>query len=275
MKKNITIIVLLLFALCNPAFSENIDRNLMMATTTSTDNTGLLDYLMPAFTKETGIKIHWTAVGTGKALKMGENCDVDVLLVHAPLAEKDFIEKGFGKSRTEIMYNDFIIVGDKSDPAGIRGLSSVDALKRIMDEKALFVSRGDNSGTHKKELNIWKDVSPKIPEKEAWYIQAGQGMLATLNMAAEKKAYTLTDRGTFIKYMDQKKEKLSLDILVEGSKNLKNQYSVIPVNPKNCPNVKYEYAVSFKEWMASPKAQEMIKNFKLLGKPLFIPNADN
>jgi tungstate transport system substrate-binding protein len=273
MKKNALIIFLSILIFAAPGYSAEKNTELMMATTTSTDNTGLLDYLMPEFTKDSGIKIFWTAVGTGKALKMGENCDVDVLLVHAPGAEKVFIEKGFGTKRKEIMYNDFIIVGDKSDPAGIKGLSSKQALKKIMDSKSVFVSRGDNSGTHKKELLLWKDASETIPEKQNWYIQAGQGMLATLNMAAEKKGYALTDRGTFIKYMDQKKDSLSLGIAVEGSDNLKNQYSVIIVDPKNCSNAKFDYALKFQEWMCSKKAQEMIKNFRLLGKPLFIPNA--
>jgi tungstate transport system substrate-binding protein len=273
MKKAVFAIIFTILVFASPVLSGEKNAELMMATTTSTDNTGLLDYLMPEFTKDSGIKIFWTAVGTGKALKMGENCDVDVLLVHAPGAEKVFIENGFGTKRKEIMYNDFIIVGDKSDPAGVKGLSSKEALKKIMDTGSVFVSRGDNSGTHKKELLLWKDASEKIPEKEDWYIQAGQGMLATLNMASEKKGYALTDRGTFIKFMDQKKESLTLDISVEGSDNLKNQYSVILVDPKNCSKAKYDYALKFQEWICSKKAQEMIKNFRLLGKPLFVPNA--
>jgi tungstate transport system substrate-binding protein len=249
------------------------DKQLMMATTTSTDNTGLLDYLAPHFTKATGIDLKWTSVGTGKALKLGENCDVDVLLVHAPPAEKAYVEKGFGVDRREIMYNDFVIIGPQSDPAGIKGQSVVDALQAVRAKGAVFASRGDNSGTHKKELSLWKSTGQAVPEKEAWYVQTGQGMLATINIAAERNGYTMTDRGTYIKYADTMKGNPPLKIIVEGDKILLNQYSVLAINPKRCTKAKYDLATAFSEWMAGPEAQGLIRDFKLLGKPLFVPNA--
>jgi len=247
---------------------------LTMATTTSTDNTGLLDYLSPEFTKATKIELRWTAVGTGRALKLGQNCDVDVLLVHAPAAEKAYVEKGYGVNRREIMYNDFVIIGPETDPADIKGKKSVaEALKAVQDKQAVFVSRGDNSGTHKKELSLWKAEGLAVPDKESWYVQIGQGMLSTINMAAERKGYTLTDRGTYIKYEDNMGGNPPLKILVEGDAALMNQYSVLAVNPKNCPKAKYDLAMKFSDWLAGEKAQQLIKDFKLLSKALFIPNA--
>ena len=249
------------------------DKVLMMATTTSTDNTGLLDYLVPYFTKATGIELKWTSVGTGKALKLGENCDVDVLLVHAPPAEKDYVEKGFGVDRREIMYNDFVIIGPESDPAGIKGKTVVDALAAIRAKQAVFASRGDNSGTNKKEIDLWKATDKGVPEKEAWYVQTGLGMLTTINIAAERGGYTMTDRGTYIKYADTMKGNPPLKILVEKDAILLNQYSVLAINPKRCPKAQYDLATAFSDWMAGPEAQGLIRDFKLLGKPLFVPNA--
>lgn len=249
------------------------DKVLMMATTTSTDNTGLLDYLAPYFTKATGIELKWTAVGTGKALKLGENCDVDVLLVHAPPAEKAYVEKGFGIDRREIMYNDFVIIGPQGDPAGIKGKTVVDALAAIRAKKAVFASRGDNSGTHKKELFMWKSTGKAVPEKEAWYVQTGQGMLATINIAAERGGYTMTDRGTYIKYEDTMKGNPPLKILVEKDAIMLNQYSVLAVNPKRCPKAQSDLVTAFSDWMAGAEAQGLIRDFKLLGKQLFVPNA--
>ncbi|WDP89870.1 MAG: substrate-binding domain-containing protein [Desulfobacter sp.] len=248
-------------------------KDLMMATTTSTDNTGLLDYLMPYFEKDTGITIEWTATGTGKALKLGKGCDVDVLLVHAPPAEKKYIADGFGKDRREIMYNDFVIIGPKADPAGIKGKNISDALAAVKSKEALFMSRGDDSGTNKKEKLLWKNAGIPLPDKEAWYVQTGQGMLATINVAQERKGYTMTDRGTYIKYQDQQGGNAPLTVLVEGDDILLNQYAVLTLNPKNCPNAKYELAVKFSDWMASDAAQKKIAEFRLLGKKLFIPNA--
>lgn len=265
--------LLLALALLVPAMAQAQEKVLMMATTTSTDNTGLLDELMPEFTKDSGIDIRWTAIGTGKALAMGRNCDVDVLLVHAPGAEKKFVADGHGVGRTQLMYNDFVIVGPAADPAHVKGMPIEKALKAIAAAKAPFASRGDNSGTNKKEISLWKAASMAVPDKADWYMQLGQGMLKTLNVAAQKGAYTMTDRGTWIKYMDVNKGKTSLKIIVEGDKVLFNQYSAIAINPAVCPNAKVELANEFITWMASPKAQKAIGDFRLLGKQLFTPNA--
>lgn len=248
-------------------------KALMMATTTSTDNTGLLDYLAPEFTKDTGIELKWTSVGTGKALKLGMNCDVDVLLVHAPPAEKKYIKDGYAESRRQIMYNDFVIVGPEADPAGVKGQAVEAALATIRKTGKTFVSRGDNSGTNKKEKLLWKATGGPLPEKEGWYVQTGQGMLATLNITAERGGYTMTDRGTYIKYSHKHGGNPPLQVVVEGGVILKNQYSVLILNSANCPNAQKDLAQAFSAWMAGDRAQELIKNFRLLGMPLFIPNA--
>jgi tungstate transport system substrate-binding protein len=275
--KNFTCILALIFTMVI-TISMTINaqaqtKGLMMATTTSTDNTGLLDYLIPQFEKETGITMKWTATGTGKALKLGQNCDVDVLLVHAPPAEKKYIAAGYGKDRREVMYNDFVIIGPKNDPAGIKGKSISDALSAVKSKQAVFMSRGDDSGTNKKEKLLWKNADISLPDKEKWYIQTGQGMLSTINVAQERNGYTMTDRGTYIKYQSQKGGNAPLKILVEGDDILLNQYSVLTLDPKNCANAKYDLALTFSDWMASQNAQNLIKNFKLLGQKLFIPNA--
>lgn len=250
------------------------DAVLMMATTTSTDNTGLLDYLAPHFRKASGIELRWTATGTGKALKLGENCDVDVLMVHAPAAEKKFVADGFGGNRREIMYNDFVIIGPTDDPAGIRGKSVKEALNAVETKQAVFVSRGDNSGTHKMELSLWEAAGRPAPEKQDWYVQTGQGMLATITIAAERGGYTMTDRATYIKYEENLKGNPPLKVLVEGDAALLNQYSVIAVDSKHCPQVRHDLAMKFSDWIAGPGAQQLIKEFKLLNKQLFIPNAN-
>ncbi|MEJ2725434.1 MAG: substrate-binding domain-containing protein [Deltaproteobacteria bacterium] len=274
MRRLILAVMCLALVICFlPAGSSSEDKVLLMATTTSTDNTGLLDYLMPKFKEATGIEVRWAATGTGKALKLGENCDVDVLMVHAPEAEQKFIKDGFGVDRREIMYNDFVIIGPADDPAGIKGKSVKAALQAIVKKQAIFVSRGDNSGTNKKELSLWKAADLPIPDKEPWYVQTGQGMLATINVAAERNGYTLTDRGTYIKYEANLKGNPPLKILVEGYKALLNQYSVIAVNRKHCPNAKYDLAEQFIDWITGAKAQQAIKDYKLLGKQLFTPNA--
>ena len=262
---------MLQFFLLANAMAE--EKMLMMATTTSTDNTGLLDYLAPKFKEATGIELKWTATGTGKALKLGQNCDVDILMVHAPPAEKKFVADGFGTDRREIMYNDFVIIGPASDPAGIKGKSIKDAFAMLKDKKAVFTSRGDNSGTHKKELSLWKAANLPVPEKEGWYVQTGQGMLATINIAAERNGYTMTDRGTYIKYESNMKGNPPLKILVEGDAVLLNQYSVIAINVKHCAKADYDTAQKFIKWITGAEAQQLIKDFKLLGKPLFTPNA--
>ncbi|WP_319585071.1 substrate-binding domain-containing protein [uncultured Pseudodesulfovibrio sp.] len=249
-------------------------QTLMMATTTSTANTGLLDELIvPKFLKDTGIEIKFVAVGTGKALKMAENCDVDVVLVHAPAAEQAYVDKGVLVDRKELMYNDFVIIGPASDPAGVKGMDVAQALKTIAEKQAVFASRGDNSGTNKKELSLWKAAGMAVPEKDAWYIQTGQGMLPTINIANEKNGYTMTDRGTYIKYADTKGGNPPLVVLVEGDKVLFNQYSALAVNTAKCKSAQYDLATKFINWMASDDTQKAIGDFKLLGKKLFIPNA--
>ncbi len=265
----LTIPMILALAASAPAETQV----LMMATTTSTDNTGLLDTLAPAFQADTGVELRWTATGTGKALKLGENCDVDALIVHAPAAEIAFVESGFGVDRREIMYNDFVIIGPDGDPAGVKGMSVAGALDKIREKAATFVSRGDNSGTHKKEISLWKAAGKDLPEKEAWYVQTGQGMLATINIAAERDGYTMTDRGTCVKYEANAGGNPHLKILVEGDDMLRNQYSVIAINPANCPRARHDLAVKFIDWITAERARGLIRDFKLLDKALFIPNA--
>ena len=267
----VAVALLTLALVCFPAASA--EQSLFMATTTSTDNTGLLDDLIPAFTRDTGIKLTWTATGTGKALKLGQNCDVDILMVHAPEAEKKFVMDGYGTSRREFMYNDFVIIGPADDPAGIKGKDIEAALTQIKSRSSVFISRGDNSGTHKKEVALWKGANLPVPEKEKWYVQTGQGMLASINIAAERSGYILTDRGTWIKFEAGKKGNPPLKIMVAGDPVLLNQYSVIAVNPQHCPAVKIAPALQFIEWVTGDRAQALIRDFKLIDKPLFTPNA--
>jgi tungstate transport system substrate-binding protein len=248
-------------------------KTLMMATTTSTDNTGLLDYLAPEFSKATGIELKWTAVGTGKALKLGQHCDVDLVMVHAPGAEKKYLDAGHGIDRREVMFNDFVIIGPPADPAGIKGTDVKGALEAVAKKSAFFISRGDNSGTNKKEIGLWKSTGAAVPEKESWYVQTGQGMLASINIAAQKNGYTMTDRGTFIKYAHNHGGKPPLVVLVEGDVILKNQYSVMLVNPDRCTKVQTELARKFCDWICDAPAQKRIGDFRLMGKQLFTPNA--
>ncbi len=269
MRKLSAVLCLVLLCSAAPAAAETM----LMATTTSTEATGLLDVLMPQFAKDTGIEVKWTAVGTGKALKMGENCDVDVLMVHAPAAEKKFVEDGFGTGRTEFMYNDFVIVGPKADPAKAKGGDTAKALAAIASAKAPFISRGDDSGTHKAEQGLWKAANMPLPDKESWYVSAGQGMMETLVMAGERSGYALTDRGTYISYEAKAGANPALVILVEGDKVLLNQYSVIPVNPAKCSKTKKDLADKLAAWVASQKGQQAIAGFTLEGKQLFFPNA--
>jgi tungstate transport system substrate-binding protein len=261
---------LILLSVAMPAQAEKV---LMMATTTSTDNTGLLNYLAPLFQKDTGIELRWTATGTGKALELGKNCDVDVLMVHAPEPEMKFVADGYGVDRKEFMYNDFVIIGPANDPAGIKGKPIAEALSAIKAKQAVFTSRGDKSGTHTKELSLWAAANMPIPEKESWYIQTGQGMLPTINVAAERDGYTMTDRGTYIAYENNMKGNPPLKILVEGDKVLLNQYSMIAIPPKHCTKAQYELATELIKWITGKEGQQKIKDFKLLGKQLFYPNA--
>jgi tungstate transport system substrate-binding protein len=239
-----------------------------LATTTSTDNSGLLELLRPAFERAHGVKVHVIAVGTGKAIKHGENGDVDVILVHARAAEDKFVADGFGVGRRDVMHNDFVILGPPADPAGVRGLKdAAAALRKIAEAGSPFVSRGDDSGTHKKEDSLWAAAGIE-PEGE-WYMSAGQGMGACLTIADEKQGYVLADRGTFIAYGD----KVGLKVVVEGDDRLFNPYGVIAVNPEKHPHVKHAEATKFVEWLTSPEAQDMIAGFKKGGQQLFYPDA--
>ena len=255
------------------SFMMAADTDLVMATTTSTDNTGLLDAIYPAYKAETGVDLKWTAVGTGAALKLGENCDADILFVHSPRVEKEFVEKGFGVERKPVMYNDFIVIADKSIAPKFAGKDIKSSFELIKAENIKFFSRGDKSGTDNKEKGIWKKILGDVPEKEAWYSQTGQGMLATINAAAEQKGVTFTDRGTYIKYEANMKENPDLVIINEGDDDLKNFYSVIAVNPKHCAKADIENANKFIEWITGEKGQKFIADFKLLNKPLFTPDA--
>lgn len=246
---------------------------LKMATTTSTDNTGLLDVLAPVYKQDTGVDLKWVAVGTGNALKLGENCDVSVVFVHSPKVEKEYVAKGFGIDRTPVMFNDFVIIGAPEYKAKFAGKSISESFKIIQDEKIKFVSRGDKSGTHNKEKSVWKAASGAVPEKESWYLQAGQGMIATINIAQEQKGVTLTDRGTFIKYEANHKGNPPLVVVFEGDASLNNYYSIMAVNPKRCTNADYEGAKQFINWIVSDKIQKAIGEFKLLDKQLFTPDA--
>ena len=252
-----------------PSYAQ--EKVLMMATTTSTEDTGLLPVLAEAFKKKSGIELRWVGVGTGKALEIGRNCDADVLMVHAPDAEKKFMDEGAGKTRTQIMYNDFVLVGPQDDPAKVKGKTVAEALQAVAGAKAPFISRGDKSGTHMAELALWKAAGLEAPDKESWYVSSGQGMLQCLRMAAEKKGYVLADRGTWIKF-EASPESKGFSIVVEGDAKLRNQYSVITLNPEKCPKAKHDLARTFADWIAS-EGQKVIADFTVLNKPLFFPNA--
>jgi tungstate transport system substrate-binding protein len=247
---------------------------LILATTTSTQDSGLLDVLIPLFEDETGYTVKTVAVGTGQALEMGQQGNADVLLVHAPGSEKTFMADGYGTDRFLVMHNDFIIVGPAADPAGIKGESvAADALEMIATAGAPFVSRGDKSGTNTKELALWKVASlDPATEKPAWYVESGQGMGATLTIASEKSAYTLTDRATYL----ATKDNLDLEILVEKDNVLLNIYHVMTVNPDKWPKVNYQGALEFCKWITEPSVQEIIGQFGVeeFGEPLFIRDAD-
>lgn len=273
MRRNLIVFTLLTVLALGAGSYALAGETLMMATTTSTQDSGLLDYLVPMFEKDTGITLRYTAVGTGKALEHGKNCDVDVLLVHAPAAEKKYVAEGFGVDRRQVMYNDFVLVGPVADPAGAKGKTVAAALAAVSAKKAVFVSRGDESGTHKAEKEIWKGAGLPVPDKESWYLAAGQGMMQTIVMAGERGGYTLTDRATWIKYLSKEKGKAPLAIIVEGDAPLLNQYSVIMVNPEKCSAVKVKEARRFLDWWVSKKTQKAIAGFTLEGKQLFFPNA--
>ena len=243
------------------------DRDILMATTTSTDNSGLLGYLLPHLESDTGYEVKVIAVGTGKALQMGRAGDVDMLLVHAKSAELQFVKEGYGVDRTELMYNDFVLVGPADDPAGVRDHSDIGAaLNAIAGGRQLFISRGDDSGTHKKELALWEGAG--IEPRGDWYREVGQGMGKALLMADELSAYTLTDRGTWI----FSEERSSLQIVLEDQPPLFNQYSAIAIDPER-HDVNYRGSRKIIEWLASEKGQELIDSYRIGDKKLFHANA--
>ena len=270
------------------------DKIIKMSTTTSTQASGLLDVLLPELEKDTGIRVKVFAKGTGAAIRDGMDGNVDVIFVHAKEREEKFVKAGYGTKRYAVMHNDFVILGPPDDPAGIRGQSNAAAaLAGIAEAKALFVSRGDDSGTHTREQALWKIAGvplevrkteilkkgekrqisylyPNLPGK--WYISIGQGMGKTMIFSDEKQAYTLADRGTYIKYKYGRKAGIDLQIMCEGDPFLNNPYGVIPINPAMHPHVKHELAEKFVSWLISPKAQSIIANYRLTGKQLFYPD---
>lgn len=259
-------------AVC-PGWAAEKQKNLILATTTSTQDSGLLDVLIPIFEKESGYRVKTISVGSGQAMKMGERGEADVLLVHSPESEKTFVAEGFGLNRKLVMHNDFLILGPASDPAKIRGAkSAAEAFKRIAQSGSLFMSRGDNSGTHAKEKGLWKGAGI-APDGQKWYQQTGLGMGETLNVAAEKRGYLLADRGTYLSL--NKKMKLGLEILVAGEPKLLNIYHVIEVNPAKWSKVPSAGAQAFSRFMVSRKVQGIIGKFgaKEFGAPLFFPDA--
>lgn len=245
-------------------------KTVILATTTSTQDSGLLDVLVPQFEKESGLQVKTISVGSGQAMKMGEKGEADVLLVHSPDAEKKFMADGFGASRRLVMHNDFIILGPAADPAKVKGASAADAMKRIAQSGAIFASRGDNSGTHAKEKGLWKAAAIN-PEGQKWYQQTGLGMGQTLNVAAEKKGYVLTDRATYLAL----KKNLGLEILVEGDGKLLNVYHVLEINAAKWPKVNATGGKAFADFMVAKKTQETIGRFGVekFGAPLFFPDA--
>jgi tungstate transport system substrate-binding protein len=247
------------------------DESIIVQSTTSTANSGLYDYLLPIFQDKTGIQVNVVAVGTGQAIKNAENCDGDVLLVHAKPSEEKFVAAGFGTERTDLMYNDFVIVGSADDPAGVAGMNDVQgALAKIAEKGALFASRGDDSGTHKKEMALWSDtgVDPTAASGE-WYRETGSGMGATLNAGIGMGAYVMTDRATWISFGN----KQDYQIAVEGDEDMFNQYGVIPVNPAKCPSVNVDAAQTFADWLVSDEGQDAIAGYKVADQQLFFPNA--
>ena len=248
------------------------DESIIVQSTTSTANSGLYDHLLPLVKEDTGITVHVVAVGTGQAIKNARNCDGDVLLVHARPAEQKFVDDGYGLARHDLMYNDFIFVGPPDDPATITGgKSAIDALRKISMQPARFASRGDNSGTHKKELALWKKAAiDPTTASGSWYLETGSGMGATLNAAVGSGSYTMTDRATWISF----RNKQDFGIQVEGDAELFNQYGIIMVNPAKCDRVKLAAARQFVDWMLSPKGQQAIAAYRLDGQQLFFPNAD-
>jgi len=249
------------------------DKSIVVASTTSTQDSGLFEYLLPLFKQRTGITVKVVAQGTGQALDTGRRGDADVVFVHAKSAEEKFLAEGEGVKRYPVMYNDFVLIGPKSDPAGIKGLKDVaKAMQTLKDKQATFISRGDRSGTHIAELKLWQDAGIDIAKDHGpWYKSIGQGMGAALNTAQASNAYVLSDRGTWIHF----KNKGGLAIVVEGDKRMFNQYGVMLVNPQKHPNVKKELGQAFIDYLVSPQGQKDIANYKIDGQQLFYPNAED
>ncbi len=263
----LVLLSLLLAAAPAPAAEDFI----VLQSTTSTRNSGLFDHLLPKFTAATGIEVRVVAVGTGQALKNGRNGDGDALLVHAKERELAFVAAGYGVLRCDVMYNDFVIVGPKGDPAGIAGgRDAVAAFARIAATASPFVSRGDDSGTHTKERALWRLAGIDPTRAGRWYREAGAGMGTTLNMAAAMEAYTLTDRASWVAFANKR----GLELLVEGDPRLFNQYGIILVNPARHPNVRFAAAKAFRDWLVGPEGQAAIAAFRVDGQQLFFPNAD-
>lgn len=270
MKTAATAIGLALGLAALPALAQ--DEAIVVQSTTSTQASGLYDHLLPMFEEQTGIDVRVVAVGTGQAIRNARNCDGDVLLVHAEAAEEQFVADGFGVERFDLMYNDFVIVGPGDDPAGIGGMEDAQAaLEKIAEADAPFASRGDDSGTHKKEMALWGDTSvDPTGASGQWYRETGSGMGATLNTALGMGAYALTDRATWISY----ENKGNFEILVEGDEDLFNQYGVIRVSEEKCPSVNVDAAQSFVDWLISEEGQRAIADYRLRGEQLFTPNAE-
>ena len=265
------IIATVMAALAAPASAQ--DKSIIVASTTSTQDSGLFGYLLPIFKQKTGIDVRVVAQGTGQALDTARRGDADVVFVHARAAEEKFLSEGFGVKRYPVMYNDFVLIGPASDPAGVKGSHDiVAALKAIKDKGTPFISRGDRSGTHIAELDLWKTANIDIEkEKAPWYKSIGQGMGAALNIASASNAYVLSDRGTWLAF----KNRGDLGVTVEGDRRLFNQYGVMLINPKKHPAVKTELGQQFIDWLISAEGQKAISGFKINGEQLFYPNADD
>ncbi|MFC1824703.1 substrate-binding domain-containing protein [Thermodesulfobacteriota bacterium] len=294
-EKLLLVFALMVCFLILPGVCVSGVKVLKMSTTTSTENSGLLDVLLPEFKKDTGISVKVFAKGTGASIRDGMDGNVDVIFVHAREREERFVAEGYGTKRYPVMHNDFVILGPASDPAGIKGTrNAADSLKKIAGKKAKFISRGDDSGTHTKEQALWKatGLQLKVEKKEiikkgkkrsvsfshpgvvsGWYFSIGQGMGKTLTYAEEKQAYTLTDRGTYLKYKFGRKAGFDLEILCDGDPGLYNPYGVIPVNPKKYPHVKVDLAETLAKWLISTKAQALIANYRIQGQQAFYPDA--
>lgn len=271
MKKNILLIVLALTTFLPMTVSAA--ESIKVASTTSTQNSGLLDYLLPIFTADSGVEVKITAVDTSAALELGQKGEVDAVLVHDEELEKQLVEEGFFIDREEVMYNDFVILGPKNDPAGVKTAKSAsDAFKKIREAQAIFASRGDNSDANMRENRLWAGTGKMPSRSDKWYLSTGQGQAECIRLAAEKQAYTITDRGTWLGMEDQ--TALDLTIVLEGDPALFNQYGVMIVNPANHKDIDYRLAMNFVIWLTSPKGQQAIGEFKdSKGNALFTPNA--